>query len=431
MSDPDHIYYDLDIVNAEPTDIQLRNYPLSNKLNFTEVRSSPILLNPSEYYLSIVRFSLDTANSLPAFIPQVFLDQPFASPNFPNETIYFITIGVPDPALLAPTFFVKQRVIYTSEYNPAFPSNSGIPQAPQQVPITLEEATSPYYWVSNFKNFIAMINTAILDAWTAIIAGSPYALPADAIIENCPFLIWDTDTQLASIYAPTSFLMGDSVDSDGAKLQLWMNTSLYTLFSSFESIFNGSLIDTTDVQENQTNYRLRIYGDHNRNIEEPVGTYPYVFPPFIVAPVVPPPVPTPIPAVRMVQSFQTGATMCPVVQVIFNTSLIPCANTLVGIPRITNGSGQLGSQQQLQNDNFSNQITDLCVNISNGYEYLPAILYEPTAQYRYIDLQGNTPLSGVQISVSWKDVYGIVHDFYLSNNQGTNMKILFQKKNTV
>lgn len=430
MTEADHIYYDLDIVNAEPTDVQLRNYPLANKLNFTEVRSSPILLNPSDYYLSIVRFELDTANSLPVFIPQIFLDQPFASPNFPNETIYFITLGMPDPAGILPTFFVKQRVIYVSSNTPTNPSNSGIPQAPQQVPITLEQATDTYYWVYNFKNFISMINTAISTAWTALLATTPYALPADALAANAPFLTWDIDTNLATLHAPpVSFLMGDTLDIDGAPIQLWFNTSLYTLLSSFESIFNGSIIYTTNAQEDQTNYRIRIYADHNSNIAPSTGTAPYVFPPFLSA-VGPPPVYL-TQYVKMTQSYQTGATLCPVTQIIFNTSLIPCVSTLIGIPRITNGNGQLGSQSHTQNDNFSNQITDLVVNVSNGYEYQPQILYEPTAQYRYIDLQSNTPLYGVQISVSWKDVYGIVHDFYLQNNQGTNMKILFQRKETV
>lgn len=426
MTDPDHIYYDLDICNTIPSDISLRNYPLSNRLSFTEVRSSPIILNPSDYYLSIVRFELDTANSLPAFIPQIILDQSIAGPDFPNLTTYSITLAVNGG--VNPNYYVKQRVVYQPQYTPSHPTNSGIPQAPTNSPITLEQATSNYYWVSDFKNFIAMINKALADAWAVVLATSPIPVPAPNGNASCaPFLVWDTDTQLCSLYAPQlSFQMDDNVAVDNAPVQLYFNTSLYTLFSSFQANFLGSIIDTTDPAEDETNYRIRIYGDHNRNILAPSGPAGYLFPPFNDG--AGPPVPQN--AIRMIQSFQTGATMCPVSQVIFNTSLIPCATTLIGIPRITNGFGSLGSQQQTQNDNFANQITDLVVNISNGYEYLPAILYEPTAQYRYIDLQSNTPLYGVQITVGWKDVYGITHDFFLSDNQGTSMKILFCKKET-
>lgn len=426
--DNDHIYYDLGIVNSQATDAQLRNYPELNKLNFTEVRSSPILLNPSEYYLSIVRFTLDTALALPAFIPQIVLDQPFAgNPNYPNETIYFITFAFPDPLNVGPTIYKKQQIIYVPQYTPTHQGNSGIPATPFGSPIPLSVATSNYYWVSDFKNFIIMINTALQIAWTDILAlaiTAGYAQPVDALIQNAPFLEWDTDKQLCTLYAPiASFRMADDIVADGAPIQLFFNTSLFTLFSSFQANFNGSLIDTQNIQEQETNYRIRIYADKNKNILVPTGPAGLEFPPFTSgAPL------APSNAIQMIQSFQTGATMCPITQIIFNTSLIPCATTLVGIPRISNSIGLAGVQTQ--NDNFSNQITDLVVNLTTGYEYLPNIIYEPTAQYRYIDLQSNTPLYGIQISVSWKDIYGTVHDFYLSNNQGTSLKVLFSKRSS-
>ncbi len=431
MTDPDHIYYDLDIVNSAPSDLSLRNYPLSNRLSFTEVRSSPILSTPSDYYLSIVRFELDTANSLPAFIPQIILDQSDTGPDFPNLTTYSITLALNGGSGPSSNYYIKQRVVYQPQYTPSYTTNSGLPQAPTSTPITLEQATSNYYWISDFKNFIAMINKALSDAWAVLLATAPAppVIPADNANQNCaPFLVWDTDTQLCSIYAPReSFQMGDDVAVDNAPVQMYFNTALYTLFSSFQANFLGSIIDTNDPNADETNYRIRIYGDHNKNILAPSGPAGFLFPPFQDNAS---PTPNPVNAIKMIQSFQTGATMCPVSQVIFNTSLIPCATTLIGIPRITNGLGSLGSQNFAQNDNFANQITDLVVNISNGYEYLPAILYEPTAQYRYIDLQSNSPLYGVQISVGWKDVYGITHDFYLSNNQGTSIKILFSRKET-
>jgi len=418
MSNADHLYYDLDICTTVPSDQALRNYPQSQRLNFTEVRSSPIILNPSDYYLSIVRFQLDTANSLPAFIPQIILDQSSAGPDFPNLTTYSITMAVAG----APNFYIKQRVVYQPQYTPQYPTNSGIPQAPTTSPITLEQATSNYYWVSDFKNFIVMINEALLSVWTQLIATSPYALPADAVLANAPFLVWNTETQLCELYAPRiSFQMSDDIAVDGAPIHLYFNTSLFTLFSSFQANFLGSLIDTTDPNEDETNYRIRIYPDNNKNIIAPAGPLGFEFPPYNPATTL---------GIKMTQSFQTGATLCPISQIVFNTSLIPCATTLIGIPRITNGFGGLGSQQQTQNDNFANQITDLVVGLNNGYEYLPQILYEPTAQYRYIDLQSNSPLYGVQITVGWKDIYGITHDFTLSDNQGTSLKILFAKKET-
>ena len=70
-------------------DILATNYTkkTSNvKLNFQETRTSPFLQKPSDFNLSIVRFSLDTYN-LPVFIPII----DYESDN-PNKTIYTLSI---------------------------------------------------------------------------------------------------------------------------------------------------------------------------------------------------------------------------------------------------------------------------------------------------------------------------------------------------
>jgi hypothetical protein len=64
-SQPSQIYYDLDVVNTTSENTSASDTNQLNRLTFTEVRSSPILENPSDYFLSIVRFSLDTAGSMP------------------------------------------------------------------------------------------------------------------------------------------------------------------------------------------------------------------------------------------------------------------------------------------------------------------------------------------------------------------------------
>ena len=56
------------------------------RLNFQENRASPFLQKPSDFNLSIVRFSLDTYN-LPVFIPII----DFESDN-PDKTIYSLSV---------------------------------------------------------------------------------------------------------------------------------------------------------------------------------------------------------------------------------------------------------------------------------------------------------------------------------------------------
>ena len=78
-SDDDIIYYDILATNYTKETSNIR-------LNFEETRASPFLQKPSDFNLSIVRFSLDTYN-LPVFIPIIN----YESDN-PDETIYSLSI---------------------------------------------------------------------------------------------------------------------------------------------------------------------------------------------------------------------------------------------------------------------------------------------------------------------------------------------------
>ena len=65
-SSPYHIYHDLDVMSNDYSG----NPP--PHLRFEETRNAPILDGDTpEYFVSIIRFSIQTANSLPVFIPQI------------------------------------------------------------------------------------------------------------------------------------------------------------------------------------------------------------------------------------------------------------------------------------------------------------------------------------------------------------------------
>ena len=59
-----HIYVDLDVINND----YVKPPPL---LKLEDTRSSPFLQDSKDYYASIIRFSLQTSNSLPVFIPKM------------------------------------------------------------------------------------------------------------------------------------------------------------------------------------------------------------------------------------------------------------------------------------------------------------------------------------------------------------------------
>ena len=83
---PDQIYFDITVSNLQST---ITEPPI---FYFNEQRTSPFVMNPEEYYLSILRFTVETG-TLPVFIPSI---QPNQAD--PNLTIYSLSLEWTDPA---------------------------------------------------------------------------------------------------------------------------------------------------------------------------------------------------------------------------------------------------------------------------------------------------------------------------------------------
>lgn len=414
MSQPSQIYYDLDVVNTVQPAFTTSSTAQPNRLTFTEVRSSPILDNPSDYFLSIVRFSLDTAGSMPLFLPQIDLKNTVGVAPW-NNTVYYVSVEYNPPASPADRLIAKQRVIFV-------PQNNTLPP-PSASPNTLEEATNPYYWVNNIQSFICMINEALKLAYADIVSQASSAVPAITlpptwVAGNEPYLLWDATSAKATLVTQADLFEQDCLSLGNAKGFVYFNNPLFILFSSFQAIhnytFNPNPVNSND---NEANYLLKVFnkkgGSLNNYVPANIDASGNIIgsgPPYN--------------SFFMEQPYSTGATMCPIQSLVFTTTLVPVLPQLIGIPRIlTNQNSSSGA-----NDNLSNEITDLVVNLNTGTEYFPNVIYLPTAEYRLIDLQGNSPLYGIQISVQWKDIYGIYHDFYLQNGCSCSLKILFRKK---
>jgi len=402
-AEPTHIYYDLEVANQALNDTGLP----PSRLSFTQVRSSSILDNPNDYFMSIVRFSLDTAGALPAMIPQIDLQQSndpssnFFTPDFPNKTVYEATLSYLDASAVLHTStkpviyipHIKQGLLYSGFTAPANP------------PLTISDATTNYYWVQDLHQWIQMVNKALADAWAVVVASA--GLSGDNAI--APYLTWDADKNIATLYAQvaifnqTPFWNPYSTPTSPAPANLWFNAPLRVLFSSFEYTFqeyappNSFLLRVYDRGDNVVGKGSAVGGITNPKFD----------------------------AFKMVQSYSTGPIMCPIESLIFTTSLLPVLPSLLGVPALFSGNSGVSNQD---NNNIINTVTDLVVNLTTGSEYLPNVIYEPTAEYRLLDLQSNAPLTSIQISVVWKDIFGQVHDFYIQNGCQASLKVMFRKK---
>lgn len=370
-SQPYHVYYSVDMINNDVTG----NRPLP-PLRFDEIRNSPFLGAPENYFLSVVRFSLQTP-TLPVFIPQVQLGQ-----LNPNRTIYTVTMTY---SFGGNTYEFQQPLIYIP---------FDLSQPTPQPPLTFQDLTSDYYYMYSYQQFNGILNQALVDCFNglnAIVTGAGGALPTT----NPPFFEFD----------PVDYLFTLNADELGyastlpSPISLFCNSRLHTLLSSFQfikygdqNIFNGK------------NYQFMIYNANNLN--------QIILPSYT--------------ALQMYQECSTTGLFNPIQSIVFTTSLIPVVAENVSAPSI------FGQDKILvnvgNNSNIQPTLTDFQVPWSPSNTYRPTIEYQPSGEYRLLDLYGTTPLSSLDLQVYWKDNFGGTHPFYLGAGCSANLKIMFRRK---
>jgi hypothetical protein len=447
-TDPNHLYYDLQLLNNDTVGAG-EILPV----RFTETRTSTILANPSEYFLSIQRFSLDTP-SLPLFLPEVETRKElyFNESDDPNQLVYKMAVYKWGSS----TQPLYRSVEYSNQYDVTVP----IPTPP----FTNETLSDPYYFVYQYRDFIDMLNVTLqlICANEEIDVAPPFIdiNSSNLITVFFPQLTSRNTESGGSVTVPETNNLWDDNPASTGKYVLALNSPLWALLNSLQTRYVNSLntIQATSPTAGQS----------------PAFT-PFVDPTALagwyvvkVNPVESPAsFPAPAPSVyncnqtggfpafgqhyfqiiandnfpflsnlyvsKGVNSFSMNTTPyspCPVWNcvrtLIFTTALMPITNELVATPLILNSNPALDNSEA--NNNFSPIITDLEVPLTRGDETKPTITYSPQAEYRLIDLQSNAPINGIEISIFWKDQYGYQHQFVLEPGCNASIKILFRKK---
>lgn len=422
--EPDHIYFDLTATN---NDLYGLSIPLQ-QLIFAESRNSPYIYDPEEYYLSIIRFRVETNGiNLPLMIPSMDLiqtDIPSINRSV-NRLSYVISMRYQPNVLIAPVQ-VQQHLYF-------IPQNVNVP-----VPTYVEgfqNNINGYYNLNSYQSFVEMVNNAFENCLSAL--NSVIGVPNNS---RPPFIQYDPDGGKFQLFAQDT-LYGENVVSTN-RIDVYFNEALYNLFSSFQVKYLGNGILPNNIflslwedinsvappgvpglvasTTNYARYQLRFYGTSSRNalnslsITDVVAPYNSVgSPPYSYN------------ALTMFQDYVACANWCPIQSIIFTTSLLPVSPALTGVPRVFNS---VGSTQGGNNANIVLQITDIELLNETGKEFKPVVLYIPNPEYRLIDLYGNSPLSQIDISCFWKDRFGNTYPLYLSPGMSANIKIMFRKK---
>ncbi len=355
MSD-DNIYYNIQISNLNNTS----GKPLP--IQYTDTRSLPLVESTTGYKMSIIRFRLDT-QSLPVWIPAIQSNQSNV-----NLTTYSITLQYTNPS-------TNQSIQYQAFmiFEPQDLSSS----PPTTVPTSYTDASNSYYYVFNYLYVMKLINQTFASAYDGLY-DTAQANGIDLGTNQVPSMEIDLNTGLCSI----SFDGLSYGYEENGKINIFFNTNLYSLFSTFPFIIKGY------NQSNGMNYQLSISSDSNG---------------------------------KVTQEASTLGILNPVQSIVFTSTLIPVIPTNIASPQLIS-NGSIISLPNV-NNNTSNVLTDF---VSESLLFNPYLVYEP-AVYRYINLIQNKMISSVDLQIYWLSKTGQYIPFTLSAEASCSIKMLFTR----
>lgn len=377
---PDKVYYDVAISNIANSDTP------PPTLYFNETRNNPFITDPESYYLSIIRFTLDTP-TLPVLTPEI-------QPNQSNRdlTIYSVSLEWTNPVAPFQTFTQQTYVTY-------IPQNTAVPPPapPSQTVTGLKNNSQTYYDIYNFQYWIYLVNitfTTCFNALNAQVVGAGLVLPT----AYAPVMSWDVQQNIAILNADQA----GYDDTASNYIKIYFNPSMYNLFVSFPVVIEGF-----DTIVDGTNIRLIMSGFGGANIVP----YPPVAPTYT--------------ALQIVQEYSTISLWTPITSIVFTSNTLPIVPNNISAPLLFLNGNQFRSGGN--NANIAQVITDFVAN--EGF-YKPQITYAPQAQYRLINLVGNTPLYNLDVEVSYKNRIGELIPLRLGSGSTATIKFLFTRKGT-
>lgn len=381
----DQIYYDVTVSNFQST----TNAPLP--FYFNESRTIPFINKPEDYNLSVVRFSIDTGNA-PIFLPSIQPNQ-----NDPNLTIYSITLKYTDPATSI-SYYGRAFMDWVPQ-----DKSARVPTAPSLTSNKLQDNSTGYYNCYSYTFLMLRMYATFQSAVTALLAATVAGGVTPALqIPNVPVANWDSSSQKLNMYFQADVFDENPLAPliNAAPVECYFNVNLFSLFSSTPAVFFGY------DQIQGTDWRIGVINVGDTNLQILVN-----------------PSGTSYDTIQVFQEQSTTASLSPILAIVFTSSTLPIESNQVSTPVYFNNNQQLG----LVGNNAATApiITDL---ISDTGTYCPNIVYTPTAQYRYITLYGNAPLTNLDLQIYYRLRSGSLVPFTLQSGGSVTLKFLFEKK---
>jgi len=434
MNDPYHVYVDLDVINND------YNATRKSYLRFEETRNTPILPGDSaDYFCSVVRFNVQTGNTLPVFIPKI------QTGNNRNKTVYSLTLNLMHFAsVMTQSYSATVNVMYTQEdFTAPLPAR----------PTKGQDISSTYYYVYTYQHFVKLVNNAFRSAWDELKQLWKSSAPGDeertdadwAVMMGgdvqtynaehsliLPFIEFDVSSCMFQLHLPYRLFVFDTHHYNGsnnAHLELIMNPRLYELFAGIPAqyaSFSGVL-----------GYQIRVdhhLHGHKYNISLANPAYaafllqnPNYNPNNPPQNDTAPPKKLTLEMISIIQEMSSIALWNPVASIVFASSLLPIIPTQTSVPRDIGGeNNHLVSSGN--NSNLLPILSDFSIAVGPNNQYRPCVEYAPGAEYRLLDMNSTANLNRVDIIVYWKDRSGGMHPLELQPGCAASVKLMFRRK---
>jgi hypothetical protein len=373
----DHEYIDVYAINGN----SLTALPVP--VQFTQTRSLPFLYKPEDYYLSVVRFQIDT-NSLPVFACAIQYNQANR-----DLSIYSVTLSWTNPVAPFQTFNQQTFLTWVPQ-----DLASPIPRPPSLTDNKFQDNSGGYYFAYNYTYFIQLVNTTFRTCLTGLnaqVVAAGLVLPT----ANPPVFTWDSESNVAILNAD---ILGYN-QTVANHISIYLNLPLGQLFNSLPVYIEPfpALLGKN----------FRVDTDNFGNAQ--VVPFPFYLPTYN--------------AYQIFQEQTAVNVWSPISSIVFTSNTLPINSTNVCNPSIfldgnsTNNNGN--------NSDIAQVITDF--QAENNI-YKNSVLYIPSGENRYVDLMGTSPLYTIDINVLWKNKLGELQPFRLSAGCSASIKVLFERK---
>ena len=381
-----HEYLNMQIVNEYSP-----NNTVPRPLIFNQTKTSNVVDVAGDYYLSVVRWNIQT--NLPVIIPEMQLA---LAPGtvYNSRTVYKVALLFTTNS--GGTYNLGSSNIGTTvDFIPELKSQTILSTLTQ--PTSIEETyNNPFFYLKYVDSFLVMINKAIENYFISI---------PGAVWSFLPYFKYDAVSQKIVYYRPNSIPQNVPGTDLSTQWYLAVNQPLYNLLSTFKFDYfpfgSNSNYPTTDC-----NYVLNtdILGSFKIGTS---GNYDELY-----------------------QQAPSVVNWQPAQSLVFVSSSIPVEVQYSGAPFNLNITSPSTSSTIFQQQSTIKTLTDFIIPYNTGTETAAGqqIYYLPTAEYRLIDLLGNSPLNQLNIQVLWRDKYGAYHQFFLEAGAAADILIMLRKK---